>query len=115
MFTHIYIHEQYHILCIKILCDDKVESPVVHLLHSVVQMCTVRSRGALSPSHSIPREVAQLDATIGAVCSEHSSIYLSELVGKVSLGAFGRDKAEARQHFFISSECTVLDFQCHRF
>ena len=88
------IHELYHILHIKILCDDKVESPVIHLLHSVVQMCTVGSRGASSPSHSIPREVAQLDATIGAVCGEHSSIYLSELVGKVFLRAFGRDEAE---------------------
>ena len=88
------MHEQYHILHIKILCDDKVKSPVIHLLHSVVQMCTVRSRGALSPSHSIPREVAQLDATIGAVCSEHSSSHLSELVGKVFLRAFGRDEAE---------------------
>ena len=88
------MHKQYHILCIKILCDDKVKSPVIHLLHSVVQMCTVRSWSALSPSHSIPREVAQLDATIGAVCSEHSSIYLSEPVRKVSLRAFGRDKAE---------------------
>ena len=60
----------YCIFGLKILCDDKVESPFIHLPHSVVQMCTVGPWGLLSPGHSIPREVAQLDATIRAVSSE---------------------------------------------
>ena len=104
----------YRILQFKILCDDKVESPVVHLLHSVIQMCTVRLWGALSPSDSITREVAQLDATIGTVAGKYSSIHLSESVGKVPLRAFGRDKTEIRQFCLIFSERTVLNFQCHR-
>ena len=104
------MHKLYRILCIKILCDDKIVPPVVHLLHSVVQMCTVRSWSLLSPSHSIPREVAQLDATIGAVCGEYSSLHLSKPVGKVLLRTLGRDKVQARQNFIIFSESTVLDF-----
>ena len=60
----------YRIFGLKILCDDKVESPFVHLLHSVIQMCTVGPWGPLSANDNIPREVAQLDATIRAVCGE---------------------------------------------
>ena len=109
-----HMHKMYRILRVKILCDDKVESPVIHLLHSVKQMCTVKPRGALSPSDSIPREMAQLDATIGTVAGKHSSIHLSEPVGKVLLGAFGGDKTEIRQFCLIFSECAVLNFQCCR-
>ena len=108
------MHDMYHILHIKILCDDKVESPVMHPLHSAIQMCTIRPWDALSPSDSIPREVAQLDATIGTVTGKHSSINLCEPVGKVPLRAFGRDKTEIRQFFLIFYECAVLNFQCHR-
>ena len=86
----------HHIFHIKILCDDKVVSPVIHLLHTVVQMCTVRPWGALFPSDSIPRKVVELDPSIGGVCGEYSPIHLSELVGKSPLKAFGRDKVEAR-------------------
>ena len=105
----------YRIFSIKILCENKVVSPVIHLLHSVVQMCTVGLWGPLSPGDSVPREVTQLDATIGTVCGKHSSIHWPELVGKTPLRAFGRDKAEARQCCLIFSECTMLYFQCHRF
>ena len=104
----------YHILCLKVLCDDKVESPLIHLLHSVVQMCTVGSWSPLSPSDSKSGEVAQLNATIGAVCGEYSSFHLSEPVRKVLLRAFSRHKGELRQSCLIFSECTVLNFQCHR-
>ena len=83
----------YHILCIKILYDDKVESPVL-LPNSTVQMCTVRSWCPLSPSHTNPRKVVQLDATICAVCGKHSSISLSKSVWKVPLRALGEDEAE---------------------
>ena len=111
MFTSCYM---YHILSIKILCDDKVVSPVIDLLHSAIKMCTVGLRSAPSPSDSVPREVVQLDATIGAVQSEHSSIHLSEPVGKVSLRAFRGDETEIRQYCLVLSECTVLNFQGHR-
>ena len=104
----------YRIHCIKILCDDKVVSPVIHLLHSAVAMSTVCLWSTRFPSDSKPREVTQLNAAIGAVCSEHPTIHLSEPVGKVSLGAFCRDKAETRQCCLILSECTMLDFQGHR-
>ena len=106
--------QTYSVLHIKILYDDKVESPVIHLFHSVVQMCTVGSWGSFSPSDSQSRKVAQVDATIGAVFSEHSSFHLSELVGKVLLRASSRHIAEARQCCLIFSEGTVLDFQCYR-
>ena len=105
----------YRILYVKILRDDKVVSPVIRLLHSVVQMCTVGPWSPLSPSNSKPRKVVQLDATIGTVCGKHSSIHWPELVGKTPLRAFGRDKAEAGQCCLIFSECTMLYFQCHRF
>ena len=88
------MHVMHHIFCLKILCDDKVESPVVHLLHSLVQMCTVRPWSAFSPSDSKPREMGQLDATIGTVCGKHSSIHLPECIGEVLLRALGGDKAE---------------------
>ena len=104
----------YRIFCFKVLCNDKVVSPVMHLLHSVVQMCTVQPWDALSPRDSKPREVAQLDATIGALSGEDSSIHFSEDIGEVLLRAPGRDNAEIGQCCFIFSECTVLDFQCHR-
>ena len=104
-------HTPYLIVCTKILCDDKVESPVILLLHGTVQMCTVIPWGLLFPSDSNPREVAQLDATIGAMRGEHSSIQLLKPVGKVLLRAFGRNKAELRQYCLIF-ECTMLDFQC---
>ena len=104
----------YHILCIQILCDHKVESWFIHLLHSVVQMSTVWSWGPTFPSDSNSREVVQLYAAVGAVYSEHSSNHLSELVGKVSLRTFCRDEAETRQCCLFLSECAVLDFQGHR-
>ena len=105
----------YRILHVKILRDDKVVSPVIRLLHSVVQMCTVGPWSPLSPSDSKPREVVQLDATIGTVCGKHSSIQLSESVGKIPLGATGRDKAEAGKCCIIFLKCTMLYFQCHWF
>ena len=89
-----WIQNIYRILHLKILCDDKVESPVVHLLHSLVQMCTVGPWSTFSPSDSKPREVAQLDATIGTVCGKHSSIHLPKCIGEVLLRALGGDKAE---------------------
>ena len=104
----------YRIFNIEILCENKVVSPVICLLHGVVQMCTVGLRSPISPCDSKPREVAQLYATIRTVRGKHSSIQLSEPVGKTPLGAFGRDKAEAGQHCLIL-ECTVLDFECHGF
>jgi len=110
---HAFIY-MYRVHCIKILCDDKVVSPVIHLLCRAVAMSTVCLWSTHFPSDSKPREVAQLNAAIGAVCSEHPTIHLSEPVGKVSLGAFCRDKAETRQCCLILSECTVLDFQGHR-
>ena len=104
----------YRILGIKILYDDKVESPVL-LPNSMVQMCTVGSRCLLASGNTNPREMAQLDATICAVCSEHSTVHLSKSVWKVFLRALGEDEAEVRQYCFILCQCTVLDFQCHRF
>ena len=77
-------------------------------------MCTIGPWGPLSPSNPKPREVAQLDATIGTVQGEYSFIYLSEPVGKILLRAFGIDKAEVTQCCVMLSECTVLNFQCHR-
>ena len=65
-----------HILCIKILCDDEVKSPIISLVHSVVQMCAVRPLALLSASNPKPREVVQLDATIGAVCSSSTCLNL---------------------------------------
>ena len=105
----------YRIFSNKILCENKVVSPFIHLLHSVVQMCTVGPWSPLSPRDSKPREVVQLDGTIGTVCGKHSSIQLSEPVGKTPLGATGRNKAEAGQHCLIFSKRTMLYFQCHRF
>ena len=41
---------------VKILCDDEVNSPFIHLLlHGVVQVCTVGPRGPLSPGDANPR------------------------------------------------------------
>ena len=105
----------YHIFSIEILCEDKVVSPVIRLFLSIVQMCTVSPWSLLSSSDSKPREVAQLDATVRAVSGEHSSIHTSEPVGKFLLRASGGDKAEVRQCCIILFECTVLNFQCHRF
>ena len=102
----------YRILYVKILRDDKVVSPVIRLLHSVVQMCTVGSWSPLSPCDSKPREVTQLDATIGTVCSKHSSIHWPEIVRKFLLRAFGRDKGQC---CIIFLKCTMLYFQCHWF
>ena len=59
----------HHILCIKILCDDKVKSPITLLLHTVLQMCTVESWGVLFlPVTANPER--WLDATIAAVVSK---------------------------------------------
>ena len=102
----------YLIFCIQILCDGKVVSPVTYLLHSVVQMCTVRPWGTLSPGDSNPREVPHLNATIGAVFCELSSIQVLKLVGKFPLRALGRDKTEIWQHCLILSESTVLNLHC---
>ena len=104
----------YRIFSFKILCDDKVESPFIRRLHSAVQVCTVWSRGPLSPKDAKPREVVQLDAAIVAIFGEHSSFQRFKYVRKVTLRAFGEDKAEVRQYCFIFCECTVLDFQRHR-
>ena len=104
----------YRILSIKIWYDDKVEPPLIVSLLSVVYMCTVRSQCSFSPSHTNPREVVQLDATIRATCGKHTSISLSKSVGKVPLRAFGEDKVEVRQCCLILCECTVLNFQGHR-
>ena len=105
--------QMYRILCIKILYDDKVESPV-HLPNSMVQMGTVGPQCLLASSHTNPREMVQLDTTISAVCSENSSIHLFECVWKVFLRAFGEDKPKVRQCRLILCECTVLYFQGHR-
>ena len=77
-------------------------------------MHRVRPWGVPSPSDSNPREVAQLDATTEVMGGEHSSIQLSEYVGRVSLRAFGGNKGKVRQRSLILSECTMLDLQCHR-
>ena len=103
----------YHILCIKILYDDEVKSPV-HLPNSMVQMCTVGPWCLLASGNINPREMVQLDTTISAVCSEYSSIHLFKCVWKMFLRAFGEDKAKVRQCCFIFCDCTVLDFQGHR-
>ena len=80
----------YTLQCIKILNDDKVDPPVRCLLFDgVVDLCTVGTWSPLSPSDSNTREVAQLDATIGTVCREHSSIQLLECVGEGLLGTLG--------------------------
>ena len=106
----------YLILHIKILRDDKVVSPVIRLLHSEIQMCTVGSWCPLFPSDSKPRKVAQLYATKGAVCGKHSSIHLSEIVREFLLRASGGDKAEVRgQCCLIFLVRTMLYFQRHWF
>ena len=77
----------YTLQCIKILNDDKVDPPVrCLLLDGVVDLCTVGTWSPLSPGDCNTREVAQLDATIGAVSREPSSIQLLECVGKGLLG-----------------------------
>ena len=103
----------YRVLCIKILHDDKIESPM-HLLHSVVQMCTVWPWCLLASSNTNSRKVFQFDATKGAVFGEHSSTHLFKSVRKVFLRAVGWDKAEVRQYCFIFCKSTVLDLQRHR-
>ena len=85
----------YGLYCIKILNDDKVDSPVRCLLFDgVVDLCTVGLWSPLSSTDSNTREVAQLDATIGAVCREPSSIQLFECVGEGLLGTLGGDEVE---------------------
>ena len=99
----------YSLQCIKIFSDDKVDSPIGCLLFDgVVDLCTVGLWSPLSPSDYNPREVAQLDATIGAVCREPSSIQLLEYVGEGLLGTLGRDEVEITKRCLISG-CTVLD------
>ena len=83
----------YRIHRINILCDDEVVSPVTPHLHSVVQVCTVGSWGLLFSRDSNPREVAQLNATVGFLC-EHSSLQLLKHVGKFTDRTLSRDKAE---------------------
>ena len=98
----------YGLYCIKIFSDDKVDSPVRCLfLDGVVDLCAIGSWSPHSSSDSNTREVAQLDATIGAVCREHSSIQLLECVGEGLLGTLGGDEVEISKRCLISG-CTVL-------
>ena len=73
-------------------------------------MDTVGPWSRLSPSNTNSTKVAQLNATIGTVFSEHSSIQLLKSVGKVPLRIFGRDNAKIGQYRLIFSTSTVLDF-----
>ena len=104
----------YFDLDFNILCDSEIKSPVMNPFRSVVNLGTVRPWSPLSPSNSNSRKVGQLDATIGTVWGEHSSLQLCKLVRKVSLRATGGDKAEIWQYFVIF-ECPMLNFQCERF
>ena len=104
-----FIYSAYGLQCIKIFSDDKVDSPVrCLLLNGVVDLCTVGLWSPLFPSDSKPREVPQLDATIGAVCEEPSFIQLLEYVGEFLLGTLGGDEVEINKRCLISG-CTVLD------
>ena len=99
----------YSLSCIKILNDDKVDSPVrCLLLDGVVDLCTVGPWSPLSSSDYNPREVTQLNGTIGAVSRKPSSIQLLECVGKGLLGTLGGDEVEISKRCLISG-CTVLD------
>ena len=103
------LHITYSLQCIKIFSDEKVESPVRWLLlNGVVDLCTVGSWSPLFPSNSNTRKVAQLDATIGAVCREPSSIQLLEYVGEFPLRTLGGDEVEISKRCLISGR-TVLD------
>ena len=102
-------HITYGLQRIKIFSDDKVESPVrCFVLYGIVDLCTVGLSCPLFPSNSNAREVVQLDATIGAVCREPSSIQLLECVGEFLLGTLGGDEVEISKGCLISG-CTVLD------
>ena len=102
------LHITYGLQRIKIFSDDKVEFPVrCFLLYGVVDLCTVGSWCPLFPSnYTIP--VAQLDASIGAVCREPSSIQLLEFVGEFLLETLGGDEDEISKKCLVSG-CTVLD------
>ena len=72
---------------------------------------SVHSRLVVSPfSQQLynTREVAQLDASLGAVCREPSSIQLLEGVWEFLLGTLGGDEDEISKRCLISG-CTVLD------
>ena len=106
--TFIYIYSTYGLQHIKIFSDDKVDCPVRRLFFdSVVDLRTVGSRSSLSPGDCNTREVAQLDATIGAVCREPSANQLLECVGEGLPGALGRDEVEISKRCLFSG-CTVL-------
>jgi len=77
-----------------VFCYGKVESPVIHMFESMIHMCTVRLWCPHSPNDTNSTEVAQLDATIGALHGEHPSIQLLKTVGKFLLRVFSRNKAE---------------------
>ena len=103
------LHITYGLQCIKIFSDEKVESPVRWLLlYGVADLCTVGSWCPLFSSNSNTREVAQLDATIGAVCREPSSNQLLEYVGEFLLRTLSGNEVESSKRCLISG-CTVLD------
>lgn len=84
----------YFDLDFNILCNNKIQSPVMNSLSSVVDLGTVRPWSPLSPSYSKSRKVGQLDATVETVWGKHSSLQLCKLVRQFSLRATGRDKVE---------------------
>ena len=85
------MHQQkiHRILCFEIWYDDKVESPLIIHLLSVVHMSTVGSWCLLASCNTNSRKVFQFDATIGAVFGEHSSTHLFKSVWEVFLRAVG--------------------------
>ena len=103
------MHTTYSLQHIKIFSDDKVDSPIRCLIFDgVVDLCTVGTWSPLFPSGYNPREVAQLDATVGTVYREPSSIQLLECVGEGLLGTLGGDEVEISKRCLIFG-CTVLN------
>ena len=59
-------------MCLEVLCDGKVVSPIIYLLYSMVQMCTIQLFGLLALSSVNSTEVVLLDATVGVVYGNYS-------------------------------------------
>jgi len=101
------MHITYSLQYIKVLCDDKEDSPVRYFLLDGVDLGTVRTLSVPSLSDCITTKMTQFDATIGAVCSKNSPIQLPKCIGKI-LRFSDRDELQVRSGCSISG-CTVLD------
>ena len=103
--TH--LHTQF-----QITNDCEVHQPGGNgCLWDVEDLSSVVFSFPLPPCNSDPREVAQLNGSIGSVAGEYSSSERLELVGQCLLVAFGREEGQRRELARALQVGTVLQLQ----